>query len=314
MKTIIFSTIVFLFSSFHSFADNISPQKNFIIAKIDNQAITHSELMDRYRFVVAASQMQVKSEFDRSLLLDQILDKMIDEALIRKEAKTLGITISPEELDDIINEVSAKQNKSVKSFKKFFTKNKISFENYLKQMESEIQWSKIVSGVLKPKVKVTEVEIKELFEQRKYNISVKSFLISEILISKTNRNAKKLAEKLVLELREGAKFDDIVKQFSNGYNANNKGEIGWVSSGEISDKIYKSILKVKKGSYTDAILLSDGYHIFKLLDIRTKTKIPEKDFEVARNIILTRKLQIKAKGHLMDLRKKSFIEEVHIKK
>lgn len=329
MKIVIFSTIISLLTSFSvtadaadsvrkkkyitSFVVGSTHQKNFITAKIDNKAIANSELMDRYRFVVKASQMQVRSESEKTLLLDQILDKMIDEALIRKEAEKLGVTVSPEELEASINEVSAKQNKSVESFKAFFTDNKISFDNYLKQMESEILWSKIVSGMLKPKVKVTEVEIKELFEQRKYNISVKSFLISEVFISKSNKNAKKLADKLVLELREGADFDNIVKQFSDGYNANNHGEIGWVTSGEISDKIYKNILETKKGGYTQAIFLSDGYHIFKLLDSKISTKIPEKDFEVARNIILSRKLQIKAKGHLMDLRKKSFIEEIHIK-
>ncbi len=48
--------------------------------------------------------------------------------------------------------------------------------------------------------------------------------------------------------------------------------------------------------------------IFKLLDSKIENKINDQDLNEARNIIFSRKLQSVAKGHLMDLRKKAFVE------
>ena len=160
-------------------------------------------------------------------------------------------------------------------------------------------------------MKVTEVEIKEFFEQQKYDISVQKFSIAEILISNSGNfanNADYLAKKLVEELRNGADFDNVVQQFSSGFSSESRGVIGWVSQSDIDPRIYKSISRLVKNGYSNPILLADGYHIFKLLGAKTETKITDRDFSTARNIIFKRKLKTIARGHLMDIRKNAFVE------
>ncbi len=314
----LFFFVVIFFLPFSSFAIAVKTnfsQSNFIVAKINNKAITNSELLDRYRFVISASKINIKDLQDQKLLSSQILDKMIDEELIRQEAKNLKIEVTVDEVAEAIDVLALQQKKNATQFKLFFIKNELSFENYLKQVESEILWSKIISEVLRSKVKVTEVEIKEFFEQQKFNIDIKKFFIAEILILSPEKTAKnslnnseQLAIKLVYELRRGADFKNIVKQFSASVLSENNGEIGWVSKGEVDTKVYNAISKLGKDGYTDPILLSDGYHIFKLLDAKTETKIADQDLTVARNAIFSRKLQTLSKGYLMDIRKKAFVE------
>lgn len=301
--------LVSFFISLPSFAATPAKvsQENFIIAKINKKAITNSELQDRYRFVIAVSKIKITDAQDKKLLLSQILDKMVDEELIRQEAANLKIEVSPEEMRESIDVLAMQQKKNATQFKLFFIKNRLSFDNYLQQIESEILWSKIISEALRSKVKVTEVEIKEFFEQHKFNTDVKKFLISEVLIS-PSKNAGQLATKLVEELRQGADFKNIVRQFSASLTAENNGEIGWVSQSDIDHKIYAVISKLKKDGYSDPLLLADGYRIFKLLDIKTETKIADHDLNAARNAIFSRKLQTVAKGHLAELRKKAFVE------
>lgn len=287
------------------------PQENFIVAKVNNRAITNLELADRYRFVIKVSKISIKNSQDKELLESRIIDKMIDEELIRQEADDLKIEATKEEVDDAIELMALRQNKNTAKFKLFFLRKKLSFDNYLKQIESEILWSKIISQILKPRVKVTEVEVREFFEQQKYDISIKKFSISEILISKGGsfgNNAASLAKKLVDELRQGADFDNIVQQFSASFSSENAGKIGWVSRNDVSPKVYEVVLKLTKNSYSNPVLLADGYHIFKLLDIKTETEITDKDFNIARNAIFIKKLETITRGHLMDIRKKSFIE------
>ncbi len=308
MKKIV--TLLLFFLSFSSFAADINqkfPQENFIIAKINNKAITNSELLDRYRFVIAASKIKIATEEDKKLLLNQILDKMIDEELIRQESASLKLEVTPEEMREAIDIVAAQQKKNATQFKLFFNNNSLSFDNYLKQMESEILWSKIISEILRSRVKVTDVEVREFFEQHKFNTDIKKFFLAEILISNTE-NTEKFASKLLEELKRGADFRNIARQFSTSVTAENNGEIGWVSQADIDPKIYAAIHKLRKGEYSNPVNLNDGYRIFKLLDVKVETHINDQDLNSARNAIFSNKLQTVAKGYSMDLRKKSFVE------
>ncbi len=288
----------------HSIAAN---QSDFILAKINNKAITNSEAIDRYRFVISASKISINSPQDKKILLDQVIDKMIDEELIRQEGSSLKLEASPEEVRDFIDIVATQQKKNATQFKIFFINNSLSFDNYLRQAEAEILWSKIMSDVLRSKVKVAEVEVREFFEQHKFNTDVKKFFVAEILIPQS-KNSLQLASKLVFELRQGADFKNIVRQFSGSITAENNGEIGWVSQADIDQKIYAAISGLKNGEYSDLVSLSDGHHIFKLLDIKTENSITDHDLNAARNMIFGKKLQSLAKGYLMDLRKKAFVE------
>lgn len=311
MKKLIFVIISF-FISFPTLAapdSNTSSQENFIIAKVNNKAITNSELLDRYRFVITSAKIKISDVAERKLLTAQVLDKMIDEELIRQDAAVLKIEVTPEEMRESIDIIALQQKKNATQLKIFFIKNNLSFDNYLKQVEAEILWSKIVSEFLRAKVKVTDFEIKEFFEQHKFNTDIKKFLIAEILIG-DSKNGEQLALKLVEELKQGADFKNVVRQFSASLSAENNGEIGWVSASDIDPKIYAAISKLKKDGYSDPVKLSDGFHIFKLLDAKSETKIADQDLAAARNAIYAKKLQSLAKGYSMDLRKRAYVEIV----
>jgi peptidyl-prolyl cis-trans isomerase SurA len=289
-----------------------APAVNFITAKINNKAITNAELEDRYNFVVNLSKISVKTAQDKKLLLSQIKVKMIDEELIRQDATNSKLEVTADEMRDAIETVALQQKKNATQFRLFFMNNDLSFDNYVKQLESEILWSKIVSEVLRSRVKVSESEVREFFEQQKVSTNIKKYLIAEVFIPASGQKnldaAAQLTNKLVTELRQGANFKNIVEQFSSSVTGDTSGELGWVSQADVDPKIYAVILRMEKGSYSDSVLLADGFHIFKVLDIKSENTVAERDLDTARNAIFSRKLQSVAKGHLMDLRKRAFIE------
>jgi len=302
----IFTIISLVFFTKPSFANS------FVVAKINSKVITDLELTDRYKFVLLSSQIKGLSDQDKKSLLNQIIDKMVDEELIRQESDSLKIAVTNDEIQDAIELVALRQKKNAVQFKLSLIQNGVFFENYAKQIESELLWSKIISEVLRSKVKITESETKEFFEQQKFDINVKKLFIAEIFIPKdedSSNHAAGISRKLVSELRNGADFRNIVKQFSrDSLSAENHGEIGWVSQKDIDKKIYEEVSKLKNGEYSDPILLTDGYYIFKLIESKVETKIEDQDLNVARNNIFMRKLQNLAKGYLMDLRKRAFVE------
>lgn len=295
--------LFFIFFSNQVFAKN----ENFLVAKVNNHIITNYDLQDRYNFLLAFSKIKINSEFEKKIFLNQIIDKLIDEELIINEAKNLGISTSIEEINSLIEEFAKKRGQNFSSFKNFFTSRDISFQNYQKQIEADLLWSKIISSSLKSKIKITDLQIQEFLEQQKLDINVTKYKISEIYISNKN-DAKIFIEKLHQDLENGANFEDFVKQFSQSPTSDNNGEIGWVSKSDINSEIYNAISKMSKNSYSKPIFLADGYYIFKVLDKKNTTEIKENDLSFAKNRIFMQSLEIEGKSYLMNMRKKSFIE------
>lgn len=306
IKYLITSILVIKFILFNFTC--LSAKEVYLVAKINNKAVTNLELHDRYNFVLLASKVKISSENDKTLLLRQILDKIIDEELISQDATSFKIDVDQKEIDKTIEILAEKQGQNISQFKEFFQKNNLSYKNYLNQIKSEILWSKIISNIIKPRVKVADFEVREFFEQKNVNIEYKKYNISEIVILNNKDFSKTFAEKILSDLKNGADFKSFVKQFSSGFSMESDGKIGWVYKSDIDARIYNEISKLKVGEYSNVILLDDGFHIFKLNEVKSEIKISEQESDIAKNAIFLRELQNQAKGYLIELRRKAFIE------
>ena len=299
----VFISVIF----FISLICSANAETGFIIAKVNNRVISFSDLEDRYNFVISESKIKVNSSEEKRLLLNQIIDKMIDEELIRQEGDKLHIELTNAEIDGVVESLAERQKKNTANLKKYFASKKISFSAYRNQIKADLIWSQIISNSVKSRIKITDSEINEFLEQQKLNTDITKFLIAEIFIP-DEKDAKLLATKLVVELKHGANFKTIVKQFSRSPTSEGDGEIGWVSRADIDIKIYDSISALDKNEYSDPVFLSDGYYIFRLLDKKSVTELKENDAAEARKKIFTRELGTESKSYLIDLHKNSFIE------
>ncbi len=317
-QKIYFLNIFLLFFILLVIGDNIMAKDNemqdFVVAKVNNVVITNSEINSRIRYVVKTTKISFSNNFEQKLLRLQVIDKLIEEELIRQDAKKLNITVLDEEINNALQIIASQSKKNIAQFKFFLKENNISLVDFLEYLEAEVLWSKISDENFKSKIKVIDLEIEEFFEQAKAKTDNRKFLLAEIVINKSmninnaENNALEFASKISQDLNNGANFNELVRQFSVAVNSQNNGEIGWVSQGDIDAKIYQAISNLAKNSSSKPILFGDGYHIFKVLDIKLEKRVNDKNVDFARNFIFRRKLQNYGKGYLMEIRKKSFIE------
>jgi peptidyl-prolyl cis-trans isomerase SurA len=306
--------IAFLATSLNFTNSFASSNPVFVIAKVGNQAITNIDLINRYNLVLKISKIKFVSKQERQIVLNQILQKMIDEELQIKDASTIGAALEQNKLDQLVVEFSKSRNVNPKNIKGFFASNSLSYDSFFKQLQAQTLWSEVIRKAVAQKVKISQSDIDELLELRKINASIEKFFLSEIFIPNNYKNnkdvvdSKNLASKLFSELKNGGNFNDFVKQFSRSPTAEFNGEIGWVGDGDVDQKIYQEVLKTKVSSVTNPILMADGYYIFKVSNKRSFSSLTSQDLEQVRNIIFNKKLQLLAKGYLMNLRKNAYIE------
>jgi parvulin-like peptidyl-prolyl isomerase len=69
----------------------------------------------------------------------------------------------------------------------------------------------------------------------------------------------------------GAKWEDLVRDFSDGPKPTKAGDLGWVRLGTIDDRLAQVILQTPKGQFTTVIdAKGDGLYLFKVTDERTQ--------------------------------------------
>jgi peptidyl-prolyl cis-trans isomerase SurA len=263
---------------------------NFVVAKVNNRVITNIDLINGYNFFLLNLKISVKSNQERLRLIEQVVNKLIDEELIRQESVKLDIEVTRQEIDDILKGL----NKTGAS------------DNYRQQIATNIAWNKIIDQQIKPKIKISDSEILEFFEEKKINRNIDQLLLAQILIS--NNGSLKIAQEISTKLKNGANFNEMVAQFSDLSARENNGLLGLVGKEDIDKRIYEAIAKLEKNQYSDPVALEDGYHIFKVLDKKSSTKLKPDDINLANNAIFNQKVQILAKGYLSNLRRNSFIE------
>lgn len=310
----ILSFVVLFLVSSHSFAfpSSASSGQISVIAKVDNQIITNADIIERYKIISKLSKIKANSLAEQQTIFSQLLQKMIDEELQIKEAKNLEIEVDQEKFADVKDDIAKDLHQSPESLENFFRDNGISYDSFMKQIEAQILWSDIVRRIVAPKIKVAQSEIDELVELRKIKTTLEKYLIAEIFIPSQDDDqvvdSKTLATKLFDELKSGKDFDKIAKQFSRSATSEFGGEVGWIGEGDVDNKIYKTVSNIKVGEVTRPIEMQDGYYLFKVLQKKSFNTLSAQDNEQLNNIVYNKKLQLSAKGYLMDLKKNAYIE------
>ncbi|MFL5680044.1 MAG: peptidylprolyl isomerase [Chloroflexota bacterium] len=84
------------------------------------------------------------------------------------------------------------------------------------------------------------------------------------------------AKKLKTEAESGTPFTELAKNFSDGEQAGQGGEIGWVARYQLDQKSIDAIFNTPVGSISDPVVVdTDGIHVYKILEQAERT--PEGD-------------------------------------
>lgn len=100
-------------------------------------------------------------------------------------------------------------------------------------------------------------------------------------IEKSTEEAKKTAEEIISKLKNGEKFVDLAKKYSDDGSSSNGGELDWFNRGDMVEEFEKAAIKLEKGKYTTTPVKTEyGYHIILKTDQKDKPKLDEVKDEI----------------------------------
>ena len=300
----------------------LSATQEGIAAIVNDTVITMTDIRDRTELYLSGSRENTTS-VQRKKMEQQILNRLIDEALQLQEAKKLGITVREDDVNAGFVNISRQNGISPPEFRKRLSVAGVRIDSLYDQIKADIAWGQVVRKKLRPQINISESEIDLALNQIANNSGKVLYHVAEIFLSVQNsakeKNTRREADKLVTQLIKGASFADMAREFSQAPGASSGGDLGWVQEGQMDPEIDKALGKMKPNQISPPIRSVKGYHILFLrglrqnADISTDTKTgTNKNDEVSREQLATKlgiqRLGKMAERYLRDLRATAFID------
>lgn len=287
---------------------------NGIAAIVNKSVITTAQVAQATANVKAQMQAAHAPIPPDSILRTQVINRLIDEELIKQIAKKVKISVTPHDMKMAITSVAQQNNLSVANLKKNIISSGESYSEFKKQLKQQILLTKVQQQAVAGKVHVTAHEIKTFMAKVKQaNSNAREYHVANILIPVTDSssktqwsNAKNRAEDIVKQLKGGADFAKLAKLESAGANAMKGGDMGWQSSNDLPDLFVDQLAHMKTGQVSNPLKAGNGYHIIKLLGVKNTSK--GLSYAQAKNIVTQKAFQKAVSQWLKALRKSAYIK------
>jgi peptidyl-prolyl cis-trans isomerase SurA len=307
-----------------------------IIARVNNEIVTRTEYIrsrDQLKQEIqqqdAANADHIFSEKQRDVLRD-----LIDQQLLLQKAKDLGIT-GDTELIKRLDEMRKQMNlETMEELEKAAEAQGASYEDFKQNLRNQIVTQRVIGQEVGSKLAMNKDEEKKFYEEHKAEMErPEQVRLSEILIApKTPAKpaagaegkpvpptdeeteaaleaAKAKAQDLLDQIRKGAKFADLAKQYSDGPSAKDGGDLSDFKRGTLSKDLEDKVFALKAGDVTDVIRTKQGYVILQAVEHQTAGIPTMKEVEPRiQDALYMQKLQPALRVFLTTLREEAFID------
>ena len=243
-----------------------------IVAVVNDDAITSSDLDERLRLAITASGLSDSAEM-RSRFSREVLRNLIDEKLQLQEAKRLNITVSDAEINEGITRIAKQNNMAADAFLAMLARSGVSKGALQNQLRAGLAWNKVTDRKIRPAIRVGDADVDALVERVKSRQGRSEIQLAEIFLPVDNPaqegQVADLANRLVAQIRERqAPFQAVARQFSKGTGAGSGGLVGWVGEGQLPAELDKAAFAMNRGELSRPIRAADGFHILLIVDKR----------------------------------------------
>jgi peptidyl-prolyl cis-trans isomerase SurA len=290
-----------------------------VIAVVNDDVLTKYELDSTVELILKRNEQNIRPE-DRERIAAEarkaLLDRMIEDLLLRQEARRLGIAVREEELTATIQEALAKRNLSIDTLQEALIKDGMDYEKYREATRSDMIRARIMQREIRPRVSVTNEEIGAFYQEHRDEyegkLRVRLLMIALPVPAGSDEAAQAVqrtkAEAILKRIRAGEYFEALANENSMGQQRAG-GDIGYVEKGSMNPIIEEVAFNLKPGEVSGVIETPQGFYIIKALDKRgggslslkgTRAEIEER--------IFAEKMDKKYTEWLAEKRQKAHIE------
>ncbi|MCC7299652.1 MAG: peptidyl-prolyl cis-trans isomerase [Verrucomicrobia bacterium] len=263
-------------------------------ARVDSTVITYGEVRESVTPFIQQLMRNYKGRELAERMQAAYLDareSLIEEALLKAETKTRGLSLPDKAVDDEMNRlIRDRFNNDRAMLTRALTARRMTYEEWKKEVREQITLRIFYSQEVSRRANVpAEAAIAEYERNKKDYFIPFKVKYSFILINKGKTEEdlaakRKLAEDTLQKLRNGADFSITAKVVSEG----DQDVSPWRELGDVREALRPALLKTSAGQISDLIETPEEFYILRIEERREQGCIP---FEEAKKSIEAKLLE-----------------------
>lgn len=242
-----------------------------IAVVVNGTVITNQDVMARTRlFALSAGLPMTPAVMER--LRPQIVSELIDQALQLQAIEKHKVVVTDSELEKALAKIDKANGLPPGGLQHKLEAAGIPFSTLVNQFRIQIGWNQVLRQQLGENLRPSHEEL--LAEKRAMRMErgQTQYRIAEIFVPiespKDALSAKRFAQTVITQLRNGAPFPVVAAQFSQSQSALAGGNRGWVSPDLLDPAVRDIVARMPVGAISDPVRVPGGYEIVSLLGVR----------------------------------------------
>lgn len=257
--------------------EEIAPLVDRIVAVVNNDVITLSELTDRTNLIAAQLSKQGMTLPERSVLMRQVLEKLIYDAVQKQYAKEIGLQVDDTELDHTIERIAQDNKMALPAFRETVEKGGVSFAKFREEIRTEMLLARLREREVDSRVVVTDSEVDNQLKQEQaagsdsqteYHLAHILVVVPENMGVRSLEAYQKKIEAAQQQLGKGVPFAQVAASFSEAPDALSGGDLGWRPASRLPAIFTDVLSHMKPGDNSPVLRSANGFHIVHLVEER----------------------------------------------
>lgn len=246
-----------------------------LAAVVDGRVITRSELQQA---LVLAERTGLASGPGAR---EQVLESLIEKALVEAEARRMGITVTAEEVERAVADIRKRNGLDEAAFRAVVEGQGMDYAEYLGEVRSQILRLKVAGWALRARLQVSDEALRE-----HYLKNVAEFCDPDAVrlfhVQARGDDARSAAEAARARLLAGEDPASVAREVSPSATGN---DMGYVPLANLSEEVRAALREANPGGVTPVVEMRGACHVFVVAD-RQGGRIP--DFEEVRDRVRER--------------------------
>jgi len=265
-----------------------------VIAVVNDEALTQWDLREQKRIVVEQLKASNVPAPSPDVLDKQVLERLITERALAQFAKDTGIRVDDTTVERTILRIAEENKLSPDEFRKVLERENIPYGNYREDIRRQVIVQRLRDREVDSKILITDAEVDNyLATVASQAGGEREYLLSHIYVTVPERASadqiearRRRAQEAMAELKSGKDFAQVAVSFSDAPDATSGGSLGWRTPARLPSVFTDPAQKMKPGEVSDVLRSSAGFHIFKVVEMRSRDQPTVVDQSHTRHILI----------------------------
>jgi peptidyl-prolyl cis-trans isomerase SurA len=228
---------------------------------VGDKVITNYELQQRTLFLTL-----LRAPGDPE---EQALNALIDDKLRLIEAEKFGLEVTPEALQEGLEEFASRANLTAEQFTEALAQGGVEAQTFRDFVEAGLVWRDIVRGKYGGTVTITETEVDRALAATAEETAIRLLLSELVLPAQPGAEADTLARARAIreDVLAGGNFASAARQFSAAPSAGAGGALDWLPLENLPPSLAPLLIGLAPGGVSEPVQVPGAVVLFQLRDL-----------------------------------------------